>query len=142
MADTGSARSVKDIMTPNPRTVTPERSVGEAAKLMTNEDVGPLPVVEDGQLVGIVTDRDIVTRVVAEGRDPAATKVGEICSSEPVTVSPDDDLSHALALLAKHQVRRLPVADGDRIVGIVAQADVAREASNEKVGAVVEDISR
>jgi CBS domain-containing protein len=142
MPTTGSQRSVKDVMTPNPRTVTPETGVAEAAKLMTSEDVGPLPVVDGGELVGIVTDRDLVIRVIAEGRDPGSTLVGDVCSSKPVTVSPDDDVSHALTLLAQHQVRRLPVAEGDQIVGIVAQADIAREESHERVGEVVEDISR
>jgi len=142
MPTSESNRSVKDVMTPNPRTVTPETSVVEAAKLMTSEDVGPLPVVEGGELVGIVTDRDLVVRVIAEGRDPESTLVGDVCSSKPVTVSPEDDVSHALALLAQHQVRRLPVAEGDRIVGIVAQADIAREESNAAVGEVVEEISR
>ena len=142
MSSSGSQRRVKDVMTPNPRTVTRETGVVEAAKLMRSEDVGPLPVVESGNLVGIVTDRDLVTRVIAEGRDPESTAVGDVCSSEPVTVSPDDDLAHALTLLAKHQVRRLPVAEGDQIVGIVAQADIAREEPHEKVGEVVEDISR
>jgi CBS domain-containing protein len=142
MPTSESSRSVKDVMTPNPRTVTPETSVVEAAKLMTSEDVGPLPVVEGGELVGIVTDRDLVVRVIAEGRDPESTLVGDVCSSKPVTVSPEDDVSHALTLLAQHQVRRLPVAEGDRIVGIVAQADIAREESNAAVGEVVEEISR
>jgi CBS domain-containing protein len=142
MSPSGSQRSVKDVMTSNPKTVTRETGVVEAAQLMTSEDVGPLPVVEHGNLVGIVTDRDLVTRVLAEGRDPGNTLVGDVCSSEPVTVSPDDDVSHALTLLAKHQVRRLPVAEGSQIVGIVAQADIAREESHAKVGEVVEDISR
>jgi CBS domain-containing protein len=142
MPTTETQHTVKDVMTPNPRTVTPETSVVEAAKLMTSEDVGPLPVVEGGELVGIVTDRDLVVRVIAEGRDPESTLVGDVCSSKPVTVSPDDDVSHALTLLAQHQVRRLPVAEGDQIVGIVAQADIAREESHAAVGEVVEDISR
>jgi CBS domain-containing protein len=142
MPTTRSQLSVKDVMTPNPKTVTRETGVVEAAKLMAGEDVGPLPVVEGRRLVGIVTDRDLVTRVLAEGRDPASTAVGDVYSSEPVTVSPDDDLSHALTLLAQHQVRRLPVADGAEVVGILAQADIAREESHKAVGEVVEDISR
>lgn len=142
MSPTKSPRVVRDVMTSSPTTVTPQTSVVEAARLMEKEDVGPLPVVEDGSLVGIVTDRDLVVRVIAEGRDPASTVVGEVCSSKPVTVSPDDDVSHALTLLAKHQVRRLPVAEGDQIVGIVAQADLARKESNAAVGEAVEEISR
>ena len=142
MSPTKSPRVVRDVMTSSPTTVTPQTSVVEAARLMEKEDVGPLPVVEDGSLVGIVTDRDLVVRVLAEGRNPESTTVGDVCSTQPVSVEPDADLSQALALLARHQVRRLPVAEGDRLVGIVAQADVARELPHEDVGVVVEDISR
>lgn len=142
MSPTKSPRVVRDVMTSSPTTVTPQTSVVEAARLMEKEDVGPLPVVEDGSLVGIVTDRDLVVRVLAEGRNPESTTVGDVCSPQPVSVEPDADLSQALALLARHQVRRLPVAEGDRLVGIVAQADVARELPHEDVGEVVEDISR
>ncbi|HEU4448510.1 MAG TPA: CBS domain-containing protein [Gaiellaceae bacterium] len=142
MSTTPSTRLVRDVMTSGPKTVTRETSVVDAARLMGSEDVGPLPVVEGEELVGIVTDRDLVLRVLAEGRDPAATVVGDVCSQSPVTVSPDADLSQALRLLAQHQVRRLPVAEGKRVVGIVAQADIARELPNEDVGEVVEDISR
>ncbi|HET9213407.1 MAG TPA: CBS domain-containing protein [Gaiellaceae bacterium] len=142
MSPTKSPRVVRDVMTSSPTTVAPQTSVVEAARLMEKEDVGPLPVVEDGSLVGIVTDRDLVVRVLAEGRDPESTTVGDVCSPQPVSVEPDADLSQALALLARHQVRRLPVAEGDRLVGIVAQADVARELPHEDVGEVVEDISR
>jgi CBS domain-containing protein len=137
-----AAKTVKDLMTPNPTTVEPETPVSEAAKRMAREDVGPLPVVEDGRLVGIVTDRDLVVRVIADDRDPGSTTVREAASGGLVTVSPDDDLVKTLDLLAKHQVRRLPVVDGERVVGIVAQADVAREIGSARVGDVVEAISR
>ena len=137
-----TAKSVKDLMTPDPTTVLPETSVSEAAERMAREDVGPLPVVENDRLVGIVTDRDFVVRVLAEGRDPSSTTVREVASEELVTASIDDDLVTTLELLAKHQVRRVPVVDGDRLVGIVAQADVAREVSSPWVGYAVEDISR
>jgi CBS domain-containing protein len=137
-----TAKSVKDLMTSDLTTVAPETSVSEAAERMAREDIGPLPVVEDDRLVGIVTDRDLVVRVLAEGRDPRSTTVREVASEDPVTVSADDDLVTTLELLAKHQVRRVPVVDGDRLVGIVAQADVAREVSSPWVGDVVEDISR
>ncbi len=142
MSPTKSPRVVRDVMTSSPTTVSRETSVVQAARLMQKEDVGPLPVVENGSLVGIVTDRDLVVRVLAEGRDPESTTVGDVCSPQPVSVEPDADLSQALALLARHQVRRLPVAEGDRLVGIVAQADVARELPHDDVGEVVEDISR
>jgi CBS domain-containing protein len=129
-------------MTSEVKACEPNTTVAEAAKLMAKEDIGPVPVVEEGRLTGIVTDRDIVVRVVAEGRDPNSTTVGEIASSDLVTVSPDDDLDAALQQLARKQVRRIPVVEGDRLVGIVAQADIARLGSDAKTGEVVEEISR
>jgi CBS domain-containing protein len=134
--------SIKEVMTRDVRACEPNATVAEAAKVMAKEDVGPVPIVEDGRLVGIVTDRDIVVHVVAEGRDPNATTVREIASTELVTVAPDDDLDEALNLLARRQVRRLPVVEGDRLVGIVAQADIARLGKDKKTGEVVEEISR
>ena len=134
--------SIKEIMTRDVRACEPNATVADAAKVMAQGDVGPVPIVEDGRLVGIVTDRDIVVRVVAEGRDPNATTVKEIASTELVTVSPGDELDEALNLLAKRQVRRLPVVEGDRLVGIVAQADIARLGKDKKTGEVVEEISR
>jgi CBS domain-containing protein len=134
--------SIKEVMTRDVRACEPNATVADAAKVMSQEDVGPVPIVEDGRLIGIVTDRDIVVRVVAEGRDPNATTVSEIASTELVTVSPDDDLDEALKLLAERQIRRLPVVEGDRLVGIVAQADIARLGKDKKTGEVVEEISR
>ena len=135
-------KTVKDVMTRDARACEPNATVREAAELMAREDVGPIPVVEDGRLVGIVTDRDIVIRVVTEGRDPGQTTVGEIATKELVTVGPDDELEDAMRLLAEHQVRRLPVVEGDRLVGIVAQADIARVGKDAKTGELVEEISR
>jgi CBS domain-containing protein len=134
--------SIKEIMTRDVRACEPNATVADAAKVMAQGDVGPVPIVQDGRLVGIVTDRDIVVRVVAEGRDPNATTVKEIASTELVTVSPGDDLDEALNLLAARQVRRLPVVEGERLVGIVAQADIARLGKDKKTGEVVEEISR
>jgi CBS domain-containing protein len=134
--------SIKEVMTRDVSACEPNATVADAAKVMAQEDVGPVPIVEDGRLVGIVTDRDIVVRVVAEGRDPNATTVKEIASTDLVTVSPGDDLDEALTLLAERQVRRLPVVEGDRLVGIVAQADVARLGKDKQTGEVVEEISR
>jgi CBS domain-containing protein len=133
---------IRDVMTSNPTTVERSTSVLEAAKVMAGEDVGPLPVTDGGRLTGIVTDRDIVTRVLAEERDPQSTTVGDICSSDLVTVTPEDDLDQALRKMASAQVRRLPVVEGDRIIGIVAQADVARLAPEQQTGEIVEEISR
>jgi len=133
---------IRDVMTSNPTTIERSATALEAAKVMAGEDIGPLPVTEGGKLVAIVTDRDIVTRVLAEERDPQSTTVGDIASSDLVTVTPDDDLNQALRKMASAQVRRLPVVEGDRIVGIVAQADVARQAPEEQTGEIVEEISR
>ena len=134
--------SIKDVMTREVRACEPSATVIEAAKVMAREDIGPVPVVDDGRLVGIVTDRDIVVQVVAAGRDVNSTTVGDIASRDLVTVSPDDNLDDALTLLAERQVRRLPVVEGDRLVGIVAQADIARLGKDKKTGEVVEEISR
>jgi CBS-domain-containing membrane protein len=132
-------------MTTRPRAVEPQTSVREAARLMESEDVGSLPVVKDGaRLVGVVTDRDIAVRVVGRGLDAEKTTVADIASREVVTLTPDDDLDDALALMARAQVRRLPVVVRDaELVGVVSQADVARSDAKEKhVGEVVEAISQ
>jgi CBS domain-containing protein len=135
--------SIRDIMTPNPRSVESSASVVEAARIMRDEDVGIVPIVEGERLVGTVTDRDIAIRVVAEGRNPESTTVGEIASRELVTIDPQQDLDEALRLMAKNQVRRLPVVEEDgKLVGVVAQADIAKHASDRQTGDLVEDISR
>jgi CBS domain-containing protein len=136
------AKSVRDVMTPGVRTVSPSQSLAEAAEVMKGEDVGSVPVVEEGRLAGIVTDRDIVTRAVAERRDPQTVKVAEVASRELVTVEPEQDLDEALALMARHQVRRLPVVEAGQLVGMLAQADLALEAKEKKVGETVEEISK
>ncbi len=135
---------ISDVMTERPRAVEPQTSVREAARLMEVDDVGSLPLVEDGaRLVGVVTDRDIAIRVVAHGLDPETTGVGDVASRELVTLTPDDDLDEALTLMASAQVRRLPiVVRDDELVGMVSQADIARTAKEKQVGEVVEAISR
>jgi CBS domain-containing protein len=129
-------------MTPGVRSVSPSQSLAEAAEVMKGEDVGSVPVVEEGRLAGIVTDRDIVTRAVAERRDPQTVKVEEVASRDLVTVEPEQDLDEALALMARHQVRRLPVVERGQLVGMLAQADVTLEAKEKKVGETVEEISK
>jgi CBS domain-containing protein len=125
--------TIRELMTVPPRTVAPEDPVVQAAKLMKGEDSGFAPIVEDGRLVGVVTDRDIVIRVIAEGRDPATTPVAAICSAGPVTVDPDQSLDEALRLMTVHAVWRLPVVGEDgRLVGIVACEDVARHATEDE----------
>ena len=136
------AKSVRDVMTPSVRTVSPMQSLVEAAEVRKGEDVGSVPVVEEGRLTGILTDRDIVTRAVAERRDPQSVRVNEVASRELVTVEPEQDLDEALALMARHQVRRLPVVEEGQLVGMLAQADVALEAKEKQVGETVEEISK
>jgi CBS domain-containing protein len=133
---------IKDVMTSNPTTCEPQASVVDAAKVMAQEDVGSIPIVEADRLVGVVTDRDIVIRVVAEGREPQSATVGDVASRDLVTASPDDDLDRALELMAENQVRRLPVVEGDKLVGIVAQRDIALQGADRETGQVVEQISR
>ena len=137
------AEQIRDVMTSNPRSLESGSSAIEAARLMRDEDTGIVPVVEGEKLVGTVTDRDIALRVVAEGKSPDSVTVGEIASRELVTVDPQQDLDEALRLMARHQVRRLPVVEEDgKLVGIVSQKDVAMHASEVQTGEVVEDISR
>jgi CBS domain-containing protein len=136
------AQSIREVMTRNPETVESGSTAVDAAKRMKQADAGMIPVVQNGRLVGTVTDRDIAVRVVAEGKDPQTTTVGEIASTEIVTVAPDLDLSEALKLMARHQVRRLPVVEGDAVIGVIAQADVAQQADERDVGKTVEQISR
>jgi CBS domain-containing protein len=135
------SNTVKDVMSANPRAIGSTDSVVDAARLMRDEDVGSLPVVEDGRLVGMITDRDIAIRVVAASAQPESLTVGDIASRDAITTQPEQDLDEALRLMAHHQVRRLPVVEGNRLVGILAQADVAHEEDREKVGEMVEAIS-
>jgi CBS domain-containing protein/uncharacterized membrane protein YuzA (DUF378 family) len=135
-------RRVRDAMTPDPKAVQLSAPIAEAAKQMQAQDVGSLPVVDDGRLVAIVTDRDIAVRVVAAGRDPQKTTVADVATREPETVAPEQDLDEALRLMARRRVRRLPVVEAGRLVGLLAQADVAQEAPPHRTGEVVEQISR
>lgn len=136
-----SMTTVRDSMTPQPTCATPAMPIREAASTMAAQDVGSLPVIAGDRLVGVITDRDIVTRVVAEGRDLERTTVGDVASADPVSVSPDERLDDALELMARHRIRRLPVVEGTLVVGVLAQADVAREGQDEATGAMVEEIS-
>ena len=135
-------KRIREVMTPGPETIQADKPAAEAAKLMKKADAGMIPVVEDGNLFGTVTDRDIVLRVVAEGKDPQSTAVRDIASTEPVTIGPEQDLDEALQLMARHQIRRLPVVEEGRLVGVLAQADVAREGEERHVGETVEQISQ
>ena len=132
---------VSDVMTTRPRAVTPDTPVTQVAELMREEDVGAIPVVQDDQLVGMVTDRDIVVRAVANGE--LNRPVREVVSGNVVTARPDMSTKEAAKLMSEYQVRRLPVVDRDNhLIGVVSQADVAREAKEKAAGEMLEDISR
>jgi len=136
-----ASTTVKDIMTPRPTSVASDASVVEAARRMVSEDVGSLPVVDADRLVGMVTDRDLVLNVMAKDLNPHEVAVADVCSGNPVTIGPDENLDAALQRMAKDQVRRLPVVEDGKLVGILAQADVARTAHPESTGRLVEEIS-
>jgi CBS domain-containing protein len=134
-------KSVRDAMTEDPRSIGASASVVEAARMMREEDIGSLPITDDEKLVGMITDRDITTRVVAEAADPNLTPVGDVYSRDLISVAPDEGLEEAVQLMARHQVRRLPVVENGRLVGIVAQADIALSENEKKTGELVEAIS-
>jgi CBS domain-containing protein len=134
--------TARDIMTSGAEYVDATATVQEAAKRLAAEDVGALPICEDGKLKGMITDRDIAVKVVAEGGDPATTRVLDLVQGEVVTIGADDSVETALQTMAKYQVRRLPVIDGTELVGMISQADVARNLPEEKVGELVEAISQ
>ena len=137
-----ASKTIRDVMTSNPTTIEPSTPIAEAARKMRDEDVGSLPIVDGDQLIGTITDRDITIRAVANGRDAQSTTAGEIASRDLVTIDPQQTLEEAARLMAQHQLRRLPVVEEDgRIVGILAQADVAQEADPALAGRMVEDIS-
>ena len=139
---------VQEIMTKDPSCVTANATVREAAQLMRTEDVGIVPVVEQGadrKLVGVVTDRDIAIRCVADGRDGASCRVSDVMSGDTLTTCrPNDDVETVMETMGREQVRRIPIIDErGALVGIVSQADVARKAKNDdRVGDTVERISR
>jgi CBS domain-containing protein len=136
-----------ELMTKDPVCCLPDSSVAEAAGLMRRENIGPIPVIENERtrkLVGIVTDRDLALKVVAEGRDAQATKVEAVMTRPVVTCRAQDDLHKALDAMSEHQLRRIAVVDDDnRILGIISQADVATRVNQpEKTATVVKEISR
>jgi CBS domain-containing protein len=133
--------NIRDVMTSNPRTVSPEDTIQNAARIMRDEDTGVVPVVQNGRPVGILTDRDIVVRAVADGE--LNRSVRDIVSGDIVTARPDMSTKEAAQLMSEHQVRRLPVVENDRLVGIVSIGDLAVKESNEKrVGDALQDISQ
>jgi CBS domain-containing protein len=135
-------KSARDIMTGDAECVQETDSILDAAKALSDRDVGAMPICgEDNRLKGMLTDRDIVVKVLANGKDPAETKAGELGEGKPVTIGADDSVDEALRTMIEHKVRRLPVIDGHDLVGIVSQADLATNIDEEKVGDLVEAIS-
>jgi CBS domain-containing protein len=133
---------VRDAMTANPRTIARDAPVIDAAMLMAEENVGAIPVVDSDEiLVGIVTDRDIVIRVIAAGRDPRSTRIEDIATTKVSPAYPDERLSEAVEQMVFRQVRRLPVIEDDRVVGMLAQADVVHGIADKKAGQLVDAIS-
>jgi len=132
--------NVRDVMTSNPRTVSPDDGIQVAARIMKEEDTGVVPVVENGRAVGIVTDRDIVLRAVAEGG--VDRPVRDIATREVFCVRPDDSTREAERIMSQRQIRRLPVVEGDRLVGIVSLGDIAvKEGKDGRTGDTLESIS-
>ncbi|MEV0730054.1 CBS domain-containing protein [Polymorphospora sp. NPDC050346] len=136
-------RSARDIMTPGVTCIGANDDLQTAARQMMELDVGSLPICgEDNQLKGMLTDRDIVVKVIAAGRDPRGVTAGELAEGKPVTIGADDDAEEILETMSEYQVRRLPVIDGHELIGIVAVADVARALPDRPVGDLVESISQ
>jgi CBS domain-containing protein len=136
------AKAVREVMSSDCECINSNETVLDAAKKLKELNVGSMPICgEDDRLKGMLTDRDIVVKVLAENRDPASTTAGELGEGKPVTIGADDSIDEALRTMSEHKVRRLPVIDGHDLVGIVAQADIARNVDEEQVGDLVEAIS-
>ena len=133
--------NVSEVMTTNPRTVSPSDSIQIAARIMKEEDTGVVPIVEDGRAVGVITDRDIVIRAVAGGSQPNQP-VGEIATRDIVCATSDMSTREATRIMSERQIRRLPVVDGGRLVGIVSIGDIAvKEGKDSRTGETLEHIS-
>jgi CBS domain-containing protein len=134
--------TAREIMTHQAECARSDETLADAARKMRDLGVGALPICgEDDRLQGMVTDRDIVVQCIAEGGDPGSTPVSKLADGKPVTIGADDPIDEALRTMIEHGVRRLPVIDGDRLVGMVSQADVARETPAEKAGELVAALS-
>lgn len=134
--------SARDIMTESPDYVDGETTIADVAKRLAKDAVGVLPVCDNtGHLRGVVTDRDVVVKVVANGKDPSQVKAIDLVQGEAVTIGADDDVEEAIQTMKAHKVRRLPVIDGRKLVGMVSQADIARACAPDQVGDLVAAIS-
>ncbi len=136
------ATKARDIMTSDTECIGENDTLLDAAKRLADLEVGAMPICgEDERLKGMLTDRDIVVKALAQGKDPGSTKAGELGQGKPVTIGADDSVDEALATMKEHGVRRLPVIDGHDLVGMVSQGDVARNLDEDKVGDLVDAIS-
>jgi CBS domain-containing protein len=137
------AKSARDVMSGGAECVGEKDTIETAAKKLADLDVGAMPICgEDDRLKGMLTDRDIVVKVIAAGKDPAQTTAGELADQgEVVTIGADDSVDEALQTMTNHKVRRLPVIDGHDLIGVVSQADLAKGLDNDKVGELVEALS-
>ncbi|MCW2680197.1 MAG: histidine kinase [Frankiales bacterium] len=134
--------TARDIMTQGADYLESSSTVLDAARKLAREDYGALPICDGDKLQGMITDRDIVVKVLAEGKDPATTRVIDLVQGEVVTIGADDPIEEISRTMAQHQVRRLPVIDGDKLVGMVAQADLARSGEDKLAGDTVQAISQ
>ncbi len=137
------ATTARDIMTADPRTITASTTLTEAARLMRDLDVGVLPICADDQhLTGILTDRDIVVRCIAEGGDPREVSAGALSDGDPVSIHADDPIDDVFNTMAEYQLRRLPVIENDRLVGIISEADIARDGNTEEIADTVQAVTQ
>ncbi|MFN2460989.1 MAG: CBS domain-containing protein [Candidatus Velthaea sp.] len=136
------AQTAREVMSNNVECIREDDTVLDAAKRLAELNVGAMPICgADERLKGMLTDRDIVVKVLAAGKEPQHTRAGELAEGKPVTIGADDSLDEALKTMAKYKVRRLPVIDGHKLVGILSQADVARALPHDEVGRLLEIIS-
>lgn len=120
-----------------------DETVAEAAKKLAKDEIGAMPICgDDDRLLGMITDRDIVVKVIAQGRDPAQVRVRELAQGKPVTIGADDPIEEAMETMSEHQVRRLPVIDGHKLIGMVSQADLAKALGKSEAGKMVREISK
>ena len=137
------SKTAREVMTGGAECIGEKDTILDAAKRLAELDVGALPICgEDNRLKGMLTDRDIAIKVLAKGKDPASTTAGELGEGKPVTIGADDSVEEALRTMADHKVRRLPVIDGHDLAGMVSQADVAKNLSDDQIGQLVESISK
>ena len=136
------AKTAREIMTGSAECIGENDSIVDAAKMMAKMDIGAMPICgEDNRLKGVITDRDIAVKVIAEGRDPSQVKAGELGEGKPVTIGADDSIQLAIKTMADKGVRRLPVIDGHDLIGIVSVGDIAKNAEDDDVGALIQLIS-